>query len=199
MKHTLSVFVLSALAAVAQQSDIQVEDHGRHQPHHCDPGFPRLRRIVRIHGRLQLNPLERDPERRRSEDVVQELLSAESAAAAPGSPRAGPAPPRRHRAGKLRRTMPGRLGGQPVDASYLAVGYAGVQGTQFVAFGYLFNTGVADVAGAQVFSKFYIGPLNEDGRARRPPTNSPPTSSPVRSQNSRSDRRSTSFTSSLAV
>jgi len=53
--------------------------------------------------------------------------------------------------------------GKPVEANYVAIGYAAAQNGQFVIFGYLYNTGVPDLAGAQVFNKFYLGPLSEDG------------------------------------
>ena len=51
----------------------------------------------------------------------------------------------------------------PVSANYLAFGYAAVQDNQLVAFGYLYNVTVADVAGAQALGKPYFGPLTEDG------------------------------------
>jgi TolB protein len=51
----------------------------------------------------------------------------------------------------------------PVSANYLGFGYAADQGGQFVAFGHLFNTAVADLAGAKLIRKLYNAPLNEDG------------------------------------
>src|SRR5574338_1528749 len=43
--------------------------------------------------------------------------------------------------------------GPPVNANYLAFGYAAEQNGQFVVFGHLYNVNVADLAGAQVFRK----------------------------------------------
>jgi TolB protein len=51
----------------------------------------------------------------------------------------------------------------PVSASYLGFGYVAEQGGQFVAFGHLFNTAVADLNGARLFRKLYNGELNEEG------------------------------------
>lgn len=51
----------------------------------------------------------------------------------------------------------------PVNANYLAFGYAAEQGGQFVAFGHLFNTAVADIAGAKLIRKLYNAPLTEQG------------------------------------
>jgi TolB protein len=53
--------------------------------------------------------------------------------------------------------------GSPVGASYLGFGYAAEQGGQFVAFGHLYNTGVADIAGAKLIRKLYSGSLDEAG------------------------------------
>ena len=53
--------------------------------------------------------------------------------------------------------------GTPVSAGYLGFGYAAEQGGQFVAFGHLYNTAVADIAGAKVFRKLYNAPLSEEG------------------------------------
>lgn len=53
--------------------------------------------------------------------------------------------------------------GPPVNANYLAFGYAAEQNGQFVAFGHLFNVNVADLSGAQVFRKLYLGSLDEAG------------------------------------
>jgi TolB protein len=54
-------------------------------------------------------------------------------------------------------------GGPPVNANYLAFGYAAEQAGQFVAFGHLYNAQVADIPGAKLFRKLYNGPLSEDG------------------------------------
>jgi TolB protein len=51
----------------------------------------------------------------------------------------------------------------PVKASYLAFGYGGVQSGRLVVFGWLYNVAVPDLAGAQVFNKFYVGSLDETG------------------------------------
>ena len=51
----------------------------------------------------------------------------------------------------------------PVNANYLAMGYAGVQNGQFVLFGWLYNVNQADIANAQVFGKIYFGSLDEAG------------------------------------
>jgi TolB protein len=56
--------------------------------------------------------------------------------------------------------------GKPVEANYLAFGYGGVQNSQFVVFGYLYNVNVPELAGAQVFNKFYFGTLDEAGARR---------------------------------
>ena len=53
--------------------------------------------------------------------------------------------------------------GTPVSAGYLGFGYAAEQGGQFVAFGHLYNTAVADIAGAKLFRKLYNAPLNDEG------------------------------------
>ncbi len=50
-----------------------------------------------------------------------------------------------------------------MGASYLGFGYAAEQGGQFVAFGHLYNTGVADIAGAKLIRKLYSGSLDEAG------------------------------------
>jgi TolB protein len=163
MKQTLSVLVLSALAAVAQQSDIQVKIMG---------GTSRTIAIPDFKGSGESSAF-MDAFNSTLWNEIQNagVLKMSSKSFYPLNPPQRPqdlrtpAPPRRGA------TEPESCGGRcladwaakPVDASYLAVGYAGVQGTQFVAFGYLFNTGVADVTGAQVFTKFYIGSLNEDG------------------------------------
>ena len=51
----------------------------------------------------------------------------------------------------------------PLNANYLGFGYLAEQGGQLVAFGHLYNTTVADVAGAKAFRKLYNGPLSEEG------------------------------------
>ena len=51
----------------------------------------------------------------------------------------------------------------PVEASYLAFGYGGVQNNQIVILGHLFNTTVASIQGAQLIAKFYLGTLDEAG------------------------------------
>jgi TolB protein len=51
----------------------------------------------------------------------------------------------------------------PVNANYLAIGYAAEQSGRLVLFGWLFNVNQPDVANAQVFGKLYFGDLNEDG------------------------------------
>lgn len=51
----------------------------------------------------------------------------------------------------------------PVETSYLGFGYLAEQGGQFVAFGHLYNTTVADIGGAKLFRKLYNGPVSEEG------------------------------------
>jgi TolB protein len=51
----------------------------------------------------------------------------------------------------------------PVNANYLAFGYAGVQADRFVFFGWLYNTSQPEPASAQVFGKTYLGSLDEQG------------------------------------
>lgn len=53
--------------------------------------------------------------------------------------------------------------GPPVETSYLGFGYLAEQGGQIVAFGHLYNTTVADIAGAKLFRKLYNGPMTEEG------------------------------------
>jgi len=53
--------------------------------------------------------------------------------------------------------------GPPVNAGYLALGYAAEQAGQFVIRGWLFNVAQQDLANAQVFGKLYLGSLNEEG------------------------------------
>ena len=52
---------------------------------------------------------------------------------------------------------------KPVEATYLAFGYAGVSNNSLVVYGWLYNATVPDLNGAQVFNKFYIGTLDEAG------------------------------------
>jgi TolB protein len=81
-----------------------------------------------------------------------------------------PTPPPAPRRGEAPAPPPGCNGrclidwaGKPVEANYLAFGYAGVQNNQFVAFGYFYNVNVPELNGAQVFNKFYFGALDEAG------------------------------------
>jgi TolB protein len=53
--------------------------------------------------------------------------------------------------------------GAPVNAGYLGFGYAAEQGGQFVAFGHLYNTSIADAGAAKLFRKLYNAPLSEEG------------------------------------
>jgi TolB protein len=80
---------------------------------------------------------------------------------------APPAPPPGRAAPALPPGCNGRCltdwAGPPVNANYLGFGYAAEQNNQFVAFGHLFNANVADVAGARLFRKLYLAPLNEEG------------------------------------
>ncbi len=69
-----------------------------------------------------------------------------------------------------RGTPPARTGpwltdwsGPPVNANYLAFGYAAVQDGRLVLFGWLFNTAAQDVTTAQVIGKLYFGSLDADG------------------------------------
>lgn len=54
-------------------------------------------------------------------------------------------------------------GGPPVNANYVAFGYAAEQNGQFVAVGNLFNAGVEAISSAKIFRKAYIEALSEDG------------------------------------
>ena len=80
--------------------------------------------------------------------------------------RAAPEPPAR-RGAPVARDCAGRClsdwAAAPVSASYLGFGYVAEQGGQFVAFGHLFNTAVADLNGARLFRKLYNAELNEEG------------------------------------
>lgn len=51
----------------------------------------------------------------------------------------------------------------PASATYLVIGYTGVQGDRLVLYGWLYNVAQQDVSNAQVFGKVYFGTLNEDG------------------------------------
>jgi TolB protein len=52
----------------------------------------------------------------------------------------------------------------PISANYLGIGYAAEQNSQFVLFGWLFDTSQGNnLQGAQAFGKIYTGTLNEDG------------------------------------
>ena len=51
----------------------------------------------------------------------------------------------------------------PVNADYLAFGYAAEQDGQIVLYGWLFNVRQPDVASAQAFGKLYFGPIDENG------------------------------------
>jgi len=53
--------------------------------------------------------------------------------------------------------------GPPVNAGYLALGYAAEQAGQFVLRGWLYNVAQQDLSNAQVFGKLYLGPLDEEG------------------------------------
>jgi len=51
----------------------------------------------------------------------------------------------------------------PVDADYLAFGYAAVQEGRLVVFGWFYNVNQQTLESAQVFGKVYFGDLNEAG------------------------------------
>lgn len=51
----------------------------------------------------------------------------------------------------------------PVNATYLALGYTGIQGDRLVLFGWLYNVTQPDLANAQVFGKLYFGSIDEAG------------------------------------
>jgi len=53
--------------------------------------------------------------------------------------------------------------GPPANATYLAFGYAAVQGDRMVLFGWLYNVIQPNLASAQVFGKLYFGTIDEDG------------------------------------
>ncbi len=51
----------------------------------------------------------------------------------------------------------------PVEANWLAVGYAAEQSGRLVLFGYLYNVNEPDLANAEVFGKMYYGSLDDAG------------------------------------
>lgn len=51
----------------------------------------------------------------------------------------------------------------PVEANWLAVGYAAEQSGRLVLFGYLYNVNEPDLANAEVFGKMYFGSLDDAG------------------------------------
>lgn len=51
----------------------------------------------------------------------------------------------------------------PVNATYVPIGYTGAQNGQMVLYGWFYNVTQADLTNAQVFSKTYLAPLNEEG------------------------------------
>ncbi len=53
--------------------------------------------------------------------------------------------------------------GPPVNANYLAYGYAAVQGGRLALFGWLYDVTQKDTQNAQVFGKVYFGTLDEAG------------------------------------
>ena len=53
--------------------------------------------------------------------------------------------------------------GAPVNANYLAYGYATVQGGRLALFGWLYDVTQKDIQNAQVFGKVYFGTLDEAG------------------------------------
>jgi TolB protein len=53
--------------------------------------------------------------------------------------------------------------GAPVQANYLAFGYASVQNGRMALFGWLFDVTQKDVKNANVFGKIYFGSLNDEG------------------------------------
>lgn len=53
--------------------------------------------------------------------------------------------------------------GPPVNADYLAFGYAAVQNEQLVLFGWFYNVKQPDLVNAQVFGKLYFGSIDEEG------------------------------------
>lgn len=53
--------------------------------------------------------------------------------------------------------------GPPVNANYLAFGYAAERNNQIVFMGWLYNVTQNELANAQVFGKMYFGPLTQEG------------------------------------
>jgi TolB protein len=53
--------------------------------------------------------------------------------------------------------------GPPVNATYMAMGYAAEQGGRLVLFGWFYNIAQPDLAAAQVFGKIYNGSIDENG------------------------------------
>lgn len=51
----------------------------------------------------------------------------------------------------------------PVNANFLSFGYTGVQNSQLVLFGYLYNLAQPDLNNAQVIGKLYFGTVDEAG------------------------------------
>jgi TolB protein len=51
----------------------------------------------------------------------------------------------------------------PVEANWLAIGYAAEQNGRLVLFGYLYNVNADDIANAEVFGKMYFGALSDAG------------------------------------
>ena len=56
--------------------------------------------------------------------------------------------------------------GAPVQANYLAFGYATVQNGRLALFGWLFDVTQKDVQNANVFGKIYFGSLSEEGASK---------------------------------
>ena len=53
--------------------------------------------------------------------------------------------------------------GPPVNATYLTLGYAAVQGDRMVLFGWLYNVTQSNLSSAQLFGKLYFGTIDESG------------------------------------
>jgi len=53
--------------------------------------------------------------------------------------------------------------GPPVNANYLAFGYAATQNNQLVLYGWLYDVRQANTSAAQLIGKIYVGPIDEDG------------------------------------
>lgn len=51
----------------------------------------------------------------------------------------------------------------PVEANWLAIGYAAEQSGRLVLFGYLYNVNEPDLANAEVFGKMYFGSMDDAG------------------------------------